>query len=138
MCRLCSLICVILAGYVSSLENSPEHATKQAVATVLFVVFNVLLFGVFASRGIAPALSTAQQLYHKLTQASPRENELGKNLEALSGPLLEGLENTEGATRCSIGLESLDALAEPRGRAHTFFLDAGWDDEAEEDEAEIC
>ena len=105
MCRLCSLICVILAGYVSSLENSPEHANKQVVATVLFVISNVLLFGVFASRGITPALSAARQLYHKLTQPSPPANELGENLEALSGPLLEGLESAEGETRCSIGLD---------------------------------
>ena len=123
-----------MAGYVSSLENSPEHATKQTVATVLFVVFNVLLFGLFASRGITPALSTAQQLYHKLTQPTSRANELGENLEALSGPLLEGSESEDGATRCSIGL---DALAEPRGRAHTFFHDASWNDEADE-RAEIC
>ena len=33
---------------------------------MLFVIFNVTLFGVFASRGIKPMLSAARQLYNKL------------------------------------------------------------------------
>ena len=121
---------MILAQYVSSLESSPRHATKQQVATVLFVVFNVLLVGVFASRGMKPMLSAARQLYDKLNptdHASP--SELGNTLESLSGQLLESSElENEGETYetprqaryTSIEL----AIDPPRGRAQTVFMDA--------------
>lgn len=128
MFRACSLISVILADYVSSLESIPEHTTKQQVATVLFVVFNVLLVGVFTSRGMKPMLSAARQLYDKLnpTDHAP-PSELRNTLESLSGLLLESLElenetyETPRQARCT-GIEL--AIDPPRGRVRTVFMDA--------------
>ena len=131
MCRVCSLISVILAQYVSSLESIPEHTTKQQVATVLFVVFNVLLVGAFASSGMKPMLSAARQLYDKLnpTDHAP-PSELGNTLESLSGPLLESseLENETYETPRQARCTSIElAIDPPRGRTQTVFMDASGD-----------
>ena len=113
VCRACSLISVILADFVSSLESNPAHTSKQQAATALFVILNVALLGVFGSRGTKPTVAAARQLCNTWSPAETRSpNELGNNLELLSGPLLEDEADARsvGQTRPSVRLGHLGTL----------------------------